>query len=316
MKFSNTSKLPAPMFHALTWDTYTKGKADISVTELLKPPRQRLLAKRHDADITINASQNLWSLMGRSTHNVLREAAKSIKGGFNGLTEERLFVGIDGPKGKWMLSGEFDLLYVNEKKELVLSDYKVTGVFGILLEERNGFVKPEWAKQLNIYRWMLHEHGFDVERLEIGAILRDWTASKTKTDPKYPKEPIMIIEVPMWSLKEVEAYVKERVAVHQLAEDLSDDELAACTPDERWERGEKWAVMQAGKKRAFRLFDNEHEAQDCATEVGGRVEHRPGVSAKCNTLYCYGAPWCDFFKGLSNGNGDEKESGAVAAEAA
>ena len=71
MKFTNKFALPKPLYSALTWDSYTKGKADISVTELLKSPRQRILAKRHDDEITVDASENLWTLAGRAVHHIL-----------------------------------------------------------------------------------------------------------------------------------------------------------------------------------------------------------------------------------------------------
>lgn len=290
-KFINPGKLPEPLYKALTYDTYTKGRADVSVTELLKSPRQRLLSKRHDHEIEIDATDNLWLMLGRAAHNVLKNAANILEGGFDGMAEERLFVKVPGPKGEWTLSGEFDLMY-QDGKTLVLSDYKVSGVFGFLLEKQSGGVKSSWEQQLNIYRWMLHKHGFDIQRLEIGGIMRDWIRSKAEKDPTYPQKPIVILEVPIWPLEEVEEFVKERVKIHQEAEAIQDDALPLCSPSERWERGEAWAVYQDKKVRALRVFDNPHEAEACAKEVKGRVEYRPGVSARCNPSYCYGQPWC------------------------
>jgi hypothetical protein len=327
MKFTNKFGLPAPLYHALTWDTYTKGEADVSVTELLKSPRQRLLQKRHDAEITIDASENLWSLMGRAVHQVLKNSAAELdkkKGGFDGLVEERLFVDVAGPLKTWKLGGEFDLLYT-EDKVLVLADYKVSSVWAFLLERKNGFVKPDWEAQLNIYRWMLALHGFDkIDKLQIGGIIRDFKKSEAKRDPEnYPQIPIMLPEAKRWPLEQVERFVHERVRIHQLAEVKKDLELDLCSAEERWERGESYAVMKKGRKSAVKVFKvDEHEqaeleAHGCADDFNKGtkdnphyVEHRPGVSGKCED-YCYAAPFCNQYQGIKAVPAEETEATAA-----
>lgn len=299
-KFINPGKLPGPLFKALTYDSYSKGKADISVTELLKSPRQRLLSKRHDEEIEIDASQNLWLMMGRAAHQVLKDTFNTMDRHFSERAEERLFIKVKGPLKEWTLSGEFDLLY-HDGHSLVLADYKVSSTFGFTLEKKNGMVKPEWEAQTNIYRWLLHKHGVEVGRLEIGGIMRDWVRSKAERDPSYPQRPIVVVEVPMWPIEEVESFVNERVRVHQESDLLPDDLLPLCSPTERWERDESWAVYNGKNKKAFRVFDNPHEADACSKEINGKVEHRPGVSARCIKEYCFGQPWCSQAKGMQNG---------------
>jgi hypothetical protein len=314
MKFENRFRLPAPLYNALTWDTYSKGDADISVTEMLKSPRQRLLQKRHDAEIVVDASENLWSLMGRGVHYILEMAAKSIEkreGVFDGLTEERFTVTVDGPIKPWKVSGQIDLLY-RDGETLVLTDYKVSSVWAFLLERKNGFVKPDWEAQLNIQRWLIWKAlGMEIGRLEIGGIIRDHKKSEAKMKPdEYPQIPIMLPEAKRWPLEQTEAFVKERVRIHQLAELKADNELDPCSAEERWERGEAWAVMKKGRKSAVKVFkvdEHEHaelEAAGCRDDFNTAdktkdyyLEHRPGVSGKCED-YCYAAPFCSQFQGI------------------
>ena len=166
------------------------------------------------------------------------------------------------------------------------------------MERQNGYVKPDWAKQLNIYRWMIHKTlGYDVDRLEIGGLMRDWKRSDYEKKPdEYPPCPIILPEAEKWPLSEVEAFVKERVRIHQEAEGKTDAELEFCTADERWERGECWAVMKKGRKTAVKLFDNDMEAADFkGADKDLYVEHRPGRSMKCES-YCHGQPWCSQYK--------------------
>lgn len=305
MKFVNQHDLPAPMFEALTWDTYTKGDSDFSTTELLKSPRARLLAKRHEDEIVVDASENLWVLMGRAVHDVLEKACKRLGAKFDGMSEERLFLKIKLPDGREVtISGEFDLLY-RDGESLVLADYKVTGCYGLIMEKKRGFVKLDWEIQLNIYRWLLHKHGFEVDRLEIGAILRDWMESKVGTED-YPVSPIVVLPVKVWTFEETEAFVLERLKLHMDAKETEDDYLPSCTAEERWERGEKWAVMEKGKKRANKLCDSAKDAEYFVKEIGktAYVEHRAGQSIKCQR-YCYGMPFCSQAKALGIGVGTE-----------
>ena len=299
MRFTNKYGLNAPLFHALIWDSYSRGKANISVTGLLKSPRQRILTDRHQDEITMDASENLWTLLGRSVHNVLRESAKRTEKLIDAIAEERLFVKVKGPKGEWTLSGEFDLLY-KDGSQLVLTDYKALSVYSWIFEQKNGGVKKDHEQQLAIYRWMLSKYGFNVDRLEISMIFRDWKQGEAeksiaagKTD--YPQAPIMVVPVALWSLEDTERFVNERIALHQEAEERGDEALPHCTDDERWVRGDSYAVIKGASKRAFRVFGNDVEANACAQEIGGKVEFRKGKAQKC-PLYCTSRLFCSQYQ--------------------
>lgn len=306
MKYTNKYDLPEPLFRALTRSEYDKGESDITVTELMKSPRQRLLAIRHDKDVEIDASSRLWSLLGTAVHNVIeRETAGP---GVNALAEERLYASVNGPRGLWRLGGKFDLLSLNNRKVLTISDHKVAGVYAFLLEKKNGMVKPEWEAQLNVLRWLAKVNGWDVDYLEISGIIRDWKKGDLlKAEAKgeyYPPCPVLVVQVPRWPLKKVEEWVLERVGVHQKAMDTPDDELPHCTPEERWERGECWAVKKtpnAPKAIPGGIHQDLQSAANMAKEVRGIVEHRPGICAKCDPEYCYGAPWCSWYKQMVQG---------------
>src|SRR3990167_726063 len=155
MNWSNKYGLPQPLASAIMNDPY-EAVGYISVTGLIKPPRIRLLEKRHKEEIVEDVSEHIWRLLGQSVHSVLERADT-----FNHFSEERMVADVLG----WQVSGQPDLL----DPDGILSDYKVTSVYSFLLGD-----KPEWQAQLNLYVWLYRKHGWEAKGAQIVAILRDW----------------------------------------------------------------------------------------------------------------------------------------------
>lgn len=178
-------------------------------------------------------------------------------------------------------------------KKWCLDDYKITSTWAV----KDG-VKHEWEAQLNIYALMLREHAYRVDKLRIVAVLRDWQKSKAKHDPNYPQAPAVVLDVPMWTPQQTEAYIVERLTAHGKAQ----HELPQCTPEERWERPAVWALRKDGNKRATSLHETEAEALNAksAHKDGEKmlVEHRKGESIRCQD-YCAAAGYCEQWKQLN-----------------
>ena len=279
MNWTNVHNLPAPLVSAILNDPYDR-QGDISITGLIRSPRQRILEKRHDAEIAQDVSDRLWSLLGQSVHAILERADTT-----NHLSEERLGAELHG----WKITGKPDLL----TPEMIIQDYKVTSVYSFLLGE-----KREWEEQLNLYAWLYRQHGFNAVGLQIVAILRDWMANRAAHEPDYPQAGFIVRPVPLWSVEEQEAEIGVRVRVHQTAERVPDDVLPDCTAEERWQREDSWAVKKKGNKRAYRVFNNGDDAVKLAADMKDTVvEYRPGESIKC-LRYCVAAPFCSQFKAM------------------
>ena len=73
MKVTNVHKLPTPIYKALTHSDYSKGHSNRSVTELIDSPRVRILRRQHKDEITEDASEMLWSVLGTSVHKMFEE---------------------------------------------------------------------------------------------------------------------------------------------------------------------------------------------------------------------------------------------------
>jgi hypothetical protein len=129
--------------------------------------------------------------------------------------------------------------------------------------------------------------GASVETLQIVAIYRDWVKSKA-FDSNYPSSQVQTFTVPVWLEPAAENFLLERVRQHVKAEA---GEVSPCTPEERWERPKRFAVMKRGQKRAVKLYDTREDAEANAVKPSLYVEERPGTSVRCES-YCRVSRFC------------------------
>jgi hypothetical protein len=272
MRITNHANLPDAIVQAVKNDPYPlQDTGDISVTRLIDAPQIRVLRERHRDEIEEDAADRIWSLLGQVAHGIL-ERAETVA-----MTEQRLFANVAG----WRVSGQFDRLAV--LPDGTLQDYKVTSVWAVI----NG-VKADWLHQLNCLRWLAEQNGHPVRRLQIVAILRDWSRGKALGDANYPQRQVKVLDVPVWTLQEAGDYIRERVRLHQAADDGL---VPECSPEERWERPTTYAVMRRGRKSALRVFDRLADARDLANEPDRHIEVRPGRAVRCEE-YCPVAQFC------------------------
>jgi len=293
MNITNNHNLPQSFVSFARNDKYSKGLSDISVTTLIDSPRVRLLRDAKSSEMTSDAADMIWPLFGTAVHHILESASED-----EGVTlEERLYATVND----WILSGAVDHQKV-EDNAIKITDYKVTSVWSVI----HG--KIEWEQQLNCYAFLAQKtKGMKVKSLQICAILRDWNRREAERREDYPQAPVILVDIPLWpDTKRIE-YIKERVAMHQDAQinyDLAQS-FPSCSDEERWKRGEAWAVKKKGNKRALRVFETEELAHGF---VGGHkalgndgkvleIEHREGEYVRCKGDYCGVANFCSQFKG-------------------
>ncbi len=112
-----------------------------------------------------------------------------------------------------------------------LIDYKVTSVWTHIYQSRI----EEWTAQGNVNRWLAVQNSVDtIKELKNVLILRDWSRRDAQRMTNYPA--VQVIEQPLklWSIEAAEAYVRERVLMHQKARASADTDLLECTDEERW----------------------------------------------------------------------------------
>ena len=289
---TNNKGFPMALVKAVENDSYSKGRADRSVTGLLAPPRQAALKDIHEDDLTEDVADRTYALYGQLIHLLLERAGEQDR---NALTEERMFTEVEG----WTISGQTDTITLTEEEGWVVSDYKFVTAHKFKRDYSGELVMPpEYERQLNMYGHLLRENGFKVEGLKIVAIYRDWSKMEARRDGNYPQLGAETHDVKLWSAAEAKEFMAERVRLHQAAE----NDLPECTDEDRWAKPDKYALMSTPTSvRARKLFDTEVGAVTWAYEnkikEGWVVDHRPGVNTRCEN-YCLVSEYCEQFKAL------------------
>jgi len=289
---TNNKGFPLALVKAVENDSYSKGRADRSVTGLLAPPRQAALKEVYDDQITEDVSERTFALYGQLVHLLLERSGEQDR---NALTEERMFTEVLG----WTISGQTDTITLTEDEAWVVSDYKFVTSYKFRRDYSGQLVMPsEYEQQLNMYAHLLRENGFKVDGLKIVAIYRDWSKMEAKRDKNYPQLGAETHDVKLWSEEDAKAFMEERVRLHQAAE----NDLPECNDEERWARPDKYALKtNATSVRARKLFDTEVDAVTWAYEnkmkKGWVVDHRPGVNIRCEN-YCLVSEYCEQFSAL------------------
>lgn len=299
MQITNIYNLPDSVVQAIKRPTYNKGNANVSATELLNSPRIVQLKRRHWDSLEEDASSMVWSLFGTAIHHVL-EHGKSD----NHIIEQRLFAEVDG----WTISGAIDLQEVDENGNVTISDYKTTGSWAAM----NG--KDDWEKQLNIYAYLVEAtKKVPVKKVQIVAIIRDWSAREASYKEGYPKAPIVVLDIPLWPMEQRLAFIRERISKHSDASFAheTDDELPECTPSEMWEKQSSYAVIKKGNVRAKAVYMTLADAEAGMKELKDadkyEIQTRPGERTRCAN-YCQVSKYCSQYRLYLDASKSEPDS--------
>ncbi len=255
----------------------------MSASQLLKSPRAYWLEKRHENELSADASQSIWSALGTGFHAVM-EAGESD----NAIVEEFF---LDKFKNG-SVSGMADLFedgYVN--------DYKTTSVWAVInLDDEK---KAEWASQLNYYGYEYRKKGFKVKGLRIIMILRDWSKSKAMQESSYPQSQVIVVNIPMFTDAQVEDYLNRQLENVKKYADVPDDKLPPCSDSYRWVKGSEWKVYKGTNKTACRggaHLKTKEDAEEFAKKQDAkykyRIEHKDGEQWK-RCEYCSARKFCN-----------------------
>lgn len=288
MKYKNLEQFPPSIRNAILNDDYSSGElTDISVTRLIDAPQVSHLRKHYHNQMETDARRSIAPLLGKAFHAYMEKYAV-------GKGEERLYTDVNGT----MVSGQIDL-QTEESGDLVLSDYKTWKVIQVQMP------KPEAERQLNLYAALCRANGRDPKKLQVIAILKDWSEGKADEDPSYPQSPVAVIPIPMWSAAAALSYLRDRVVLHN-------HPTLPCTDEERWKRPERWYVKEPGKIRR-KGFPSVDEAKSYLLQITGKgiIEKDGGNYTRCEKDYCGVAKWCPQYNGeldpLGGGSAEESE---------
>ena len=282
MKITNTLNLPQPFVDAASRDYQYKDK-QYSVTALLKGTCQAILERRHADEIEQDVSDMIWAIFGTAVHSILENGQETE----NQLKENKLVIDVRDYK----LSGIFDL-YDAETK--TVTDYKTGSCWKVIYNDWD-----DYRNQLLMYAFMLRSIGFECNRGQIVMLLKDHSKTKAMTDSSYPQHSVHIetFDFTENDFANIEMYIYKKFDEIKHYEQLPDDQLPPCTPEQRWHKDDVWAVMKKGRKTAVKLYNKEDQAYDHATREGDSfyVEFREGKDGRCED-YCSVKDFCPFYK--------------------
>lgn len=289
MKLTNRLNLPQPVVDAIANNTYDKGDADISVSQLWQPAQIRELMAAHADVIEQDAADMIWILFGECMHMLLEKAGET---NIERITEKRIYVKHNGK----VISGKPDTLCLVNN---VLQDWKSTKTWSLIKGSR----EEDWLYQLNTYAWMLRRQPMPrhVAGIQAVAFLLDWSTLEQKRNPNYPPKAAMVVDIPLIPDEEMTRLIEARLA-------LLDRPADPCTPDEMWEKPPIFAIMKPGGTRAIKLADTEEEAAAWISYRGKPrenlyVEARPTKRVRCES-YCPVRDVCPQWEAFQEGKAD------------
>jgi len=286
MKLTNNKNLPQEFVNAIK--LYKPDPDRMSVTHLIDEPLIRTLQIEKWDEIVVDASDYVLMMLGISFH-------KQMENESDEHSERKYEDLIDGIA----LVGKADLY---RPKTQSIEDYKVTSVWTIIFGDR---IK-EWEKQLNVYCYQYRSRGLPVAKLQIHCILRDWSETRAQREDDYPKNNFVTINIPIWSIEEQMEYIEQQLEFHRMCP------KGECSPESKWQKETKWAVMKEGRKSALRVLDTEEDAiKWCelkgygkvinnsitlGKDLSAKIVERPGECTRC-LKYCAVRSVCEFAGG-------------------
>lgn len=218
-----------------------------TVTELLCGTREAYLKKT--TDYGVDPLQQLYAVHGTAVHTIHEQHTDG-----NILSEERLADNVT--------SGKFDLYgQIIDYSDKTLGDYKLTSSYKLMRAlgyykvdvptgevYKTGLKKGQpktrkewrtdgvrylldWAIQINYYRILLEEKGFQVDRMELQVMCRDY--SLRVASERNITKPVYIIHINKISDHWVKLYMETKAK--RLKEALAKGYLPPrCTAKERW----------------------------------------------------------------------------------
>jgi hypothetical protein len=130
--------------------------------------------------------------------------------------------------------------------------------------------------------------------------VKDHSKRDAKVKADYPKLPVQVVKFNFTEsdFNTIEIWLELEFEGLKDFESVPDDELPICSPEERYNSGDKYAVMKKGRKTAMRVLDSKEEAEKWMKDNGGdHIDVRSGEDKKCLD-YCAACEFCSYYKSL------------------
>lgn len=296
MKVTNLFNFPTSIVRAVSKEYEYKEKR-YSVTTLLQTDREMILKRRYNNLIEQDVSNMIWLLFGTSVHYILEnielEPCEKVE-----YKMEYTF------ENGYTLSGILD--YINDKTKIIL-DYKVVKTYSYIFDKYN----EKYRKQLQMCSWLYYkETGKWYNKGQIIMIFKDWNKREAETKFDYPDYPVGTVDFDLGTPEEIEEWILKRFDRIQKLEQMKDSELPLCSLEERFNKGNTYAVKKKTNKKALKVHKTLEEAREHLINLEKKypgiyeIEERKGEDTKCLS-YCSCCRFCNHY--LENYDEEVKE---------
>jgi hypothetical protein len=281
---TNRTQIPLSLAVWLAADDYQYPPENatkyISVTTLLKSPRQIILANRLNGNGGVPTKEDISGRVaarfGSAVHDGIEKAwVNKFQSSMSALgypqrvidnvrinpvdpkepdiipvyMEQRFFKEVNG----WTVSGQFDFVCNGR-----LEDFKSTGTFTWI----NNTKDDDYINQGSMYRWGMPEV-ITQDTMAIQFIFKDWVPFKAN-DPKYPAAMLMEKEYKLRGITDTDNMIKGKLRLLDSLENTPEAELPYCNDKELWRGAPTYKYFRdptkVGIGRSTKNFDTLQEA--------------------------------------------------------
>lgn len=326
-KLTHSPELPVSLAVWLSYDEYDYVDKEnyISVTNLLKPTKQAVLAhrvKQHPVfkDKKIDVLSFFASRLGTAIHNSIEKTWDTNPQrflrmlGYPEKVADDIVVfnestGLPSAKELSELRSQGKIIVAQEiRMYRKFGDYIIGGKIDFVFDgvpEDFKTVKT-WAygdkdkeekelMQISMYRW-LNPDLITSDTGKISQIFLDWIKGRAK-NANYPPLPIVPTTHKLHSLENVEKFIGNKIAELERCAGLEEKDLPKCTAQDLWKNPNTYKYYttqeQANnpKSRSKKNFNSYMEAEKYRLEQGkGVIKMVEGQVKACN--YCPGFELC------------------------
>lgn len=315
MQITNNQDIPLLFSVWLMQDKYDyiHDPKYISATSLLRPTQELILSSRvvpNEDD-----SMDLSELVARSLGNAIHDSVEQAWSNIEAVSEAMIHLGIDENTAKGIIVNPTDdevkngaiPLYFEQRKVVEFNGFKIGGKYDAVLDGVLHDIKSTstfaWTNNTNdenyklqgsIYRW-LNQDKITSDFIRVCFLFTDWQAFRAKQNPNYPQCRITYRDIPLLSIEETEAWIKERIDLLVKYQDVDAVELPQCTDEDVWLSDITYRYFSNPNKvdgRATRVFPAYEEANaHLIKQQKGVIISTTPVAKKCKK-YCNAFDLC------------------------
>lgn len=306
MQLTNTQDIDLSLAVWLMHDEYDYVYEPnyISVTTLMKPLKQIILAKRIKSEDQISdVSDYIPTALGRSLHDSIEKAwvsgyaANLKKLGYPQFVINRVVI---NPVDSTTLDEDAIPIYLEQRGTIKINGYTLGGKFdlvaqGIVYDNKStsaysyvyGTRDDEHQLQGSLYR-LIHKDKITEDFIRINYIFTDWQKAQAKSNPNYPQSRLHTKDIPLLGVQETEKWVISKLNQITKFIDAPEEDIPECSDEELWRSAPKYKYFSDPTKtsgRSTKNFDNIHDANAHKAAQGkGVVITQPGEVKRCG--YC------------------------------